>query len=172
MAPPAAIDVLPESDTSTFTLPDRLTIQGVAKRRAAEGRLVAGVAALADVDRFKGRSVHAHKPKARRWDREYCLIDRLMVVKDLDLGLLTGITITRSIQSRVESETSQLVEGCGTILEDAWDHLSRRRVAVERVLPVRRIQRQSASAWLFRKQDQPRLHVRWQTRPRARNVRF
>ena len=70
MAPLAAIDVLPESDTSTFTLPDRLTIQGVAKRRAAEGRLVAGVAALADVDRFKGRSVHSHKPKARRWDRE------------------------------------------------------------------------------------------------------
>jgi aromatic amino acid aminotransferase I len=70
MAPPGAIDVLPESDTSTFTLPDRLTIQGVAKRRAAEGRLVAGVAALADVDRFKGRSVHSHKPKARRWDRE------------------------------------------------------------------------------------------------------
>ena len=76
MAPPGAIDVLPESDTSTFTLPDRLTIQGVAKRRAAEGRLVAGVAALADVDRFKGRAVHSHKPKARRWDREYRLPDR------------------------------------------------------------------------------------------------
>lgn len=71
MAPPAAIDVLPESDTSTFTLPDRLTIQGVAKRRAAEGRLVAGVAAIADVDRFKGRAVHAHKQKARRWDRKF-----------------------------------------------------------------------------------------------------
>lgn len=70
MAPPAAIDVLPESDTSTFTLPDRLTIQGVAKRRAVEGRLVAGVAAVADVDRFKGRTVHAHKAKARRWDRK------------------------------------------------------------------------------------------------------
>lgn len=76
MAPPAAIDVLPESDTSTFTLPDRLTIQGVAKRRAAEGRLVAGVAALADVHRFKGRKVHAHKPKARRWDREYSPLHR------------------------------------------------------------------------------------------------
>lgn len=70
MAPPAAIDVLPESDTSTFTLPDRLTIQSVAKRRAAEGRLVAGVAAIADVDRFKGRNVHAHKSKAKRWDRK------------------------------------------------------------------------------------------------------
>jgi len=70
MAPPAAIEVLPESDTSTFTLPDRLTIQGVAKRRAAEGRLVAGVAAVADVERFKGRTVHSHKAKARRWDRK------------------------------------------------------------------------------------------------------
>jgi hypothetical protein len=57
MAPPAAIDVLPESDTSTFTVPDRLTIQGVAKRRAVEGRLIAGVAAVADVERFKGRIV-------------------------------------------------------------------------------------------------------------------
>ena len=74
MAPPAAIDVLPESDTSTFTLPDRLTIQGVAKRRAAEGRLVAGVAAIADIDRFKGRTVHSHKAKARRWDRK-CFLD-------------------------------------------------------------------------------------------------
>ena len=70
MAPPAAIDVLPESDTSTFTLPDRLTIQGVAKRRAAEGRLIAGVAAVADIERFKGRTVHSHKAKARRWDRK------------------------------------------------------------------------------------------------------
>ncbi|KAL1585930.1 hypothetical protein WHR41_04998 [Cladosporium halotolerans] len=73
MAPPAAIDVLPESDTSTFTLPDRLTIQSVAKRRAAEGRLVAGVAAIADVDRFKGRNVHAHKSKAKRWDHRFSL---------------------------------------------------------------------------------------------------
>jgi aromatic amino acid aminotransferase I len=79
MAPPAAIEVLPESDTSTFTLPDRLTIQGVAKRRAVEGRLIAGVAAVADIERFKGRTVHAHKAKARRWDRKsilYLEIDR------------------------------------------------------------------------------------------------
>jgi len=61
---------LPESDTSTFTVPGRLTVQGVAKRRAAEGRLVAGVAALADVERFKGRTAHLHKAKAKRWDRK------------------------------------------------------------------------------------------------------
>jgi len=77
MAPPAAIDVLPESDTSVFTVPDRLTIQGVAKRRAAEGKLVAGVAALADVEAFKGRTSHLHKAKAKRWDRKSFQIRRV-----------------------------------------------------------------------------------------------
>lgn len=70
MAPPAAIETLTESDTSIFTVPDRLTIQNVAKRRAAEGRLIAGVAALADVEAFKGRLHHIHKPRAKRWDRK------------------------------------------------------------------------------------------------------
>ena len=68
MAPPAAIEVLAESDTSTFTVPDRLTIQNVAKRRVASGKLIAGVAAVADVDAFKGRTAHLHKPKAKRFD--------------------------------------------------------------------------------------------------------
>lgn len=60
MAPSAAAgtldlvpEILPESDTSTFTIPDRLTIQGIAKRRAASGRLIAGVAAPADLEVFK-----------------------------------------------------------------------------------------------------------------------
>jgi aromatic amino acid aminotransferase I / 2-aminoadipate transaminase len=66
---PAAIEVLPETDTATFTIPDRLTIQNVAKRRAASGRLVAGVAAVADMEAFKGRTHHLHKGKAKRWDR-------------------------------------------------------------------------------------------------------
>ena len=68
MAPPAAIEVLAESDTSTFTVPDRLTIQSVAKRRAASGRLLAGVAAAANVGTFKGLTHHLHKSKAKRWD--------------------------------------------------------------------------------------------------------
>ncbi|KAK3112247.1 Aromatic/aminoadipate aminotransferase 1 [Teratosphaeriaceae sp. CCFEE 6253] len=68
MAPPSAVEVLPESDTSTFTIPDRLTIQHVAKRRAASGKLVAGVAAAADVGSFKGRTHHSHKALAKRWD--------------------------------------------------------------------------------------------------------
>ncbi|KAI7308976.1 aromatic amino acid aminotransferase 1 [Hortaea werneckii] len=66
--PPAAIQVLPESDTSTFTVPDRLTLQNLAKRRAASGKLVAGIAAPADIEQFKGRTQHLHKPKAKRWD--------------------------------------------------------------------------------------------------------
>ncbi|KAK5172127.1 Aromatic/aminoadipate aminotransferase 1 [Saxophila tyrrhenica] len=68
MAPPAAIETFPETDTTSFTVPDRLTIQHVAKRRAASGKLVAGVAAVADIDAFKGRTQHLHKGKAKRWD--------------------------------------------------------------------------------------------------------
>lgn len=69
MAPSAAtIEVLPETDTTTFTIPDRLTIQSVAKRRAASGKLIAGVAAIADVEAFKGRTHHLHKRLAKRWD--------------------------------------------------------------------------------------------------------
>ena len=68
MAPPAAIESFPETDTTSFTVPDRLTIQQVAKRRAASGQLVAGVAAVADVAAFKGRTQHLHKNAAKRWD--------------------------------------------------------------------------------------------------------
>ena len=63
------IEVLPETDTTTFTIPDRLTIQNVAKRRAASGKLIAGVAAIADLDLFKGQAQHGHKAKAKRWAR-------------------------------------------------------------------------------------------------------
>ena len=66
MAPPAAII----DEMSTFDPPADLTIGGIAKRRAAEGKLIAGVAALADVEAFKGRLHHIHKPRAKRWDRE------------------------------------------------------------------------------------------------------
>lgn len=71
MVPPAAtidVSVYPETDTSTFTIPDRLTIQSVAKRRAASGKLIAGVAAAADLEQYKGRTSHLHKPLAKRWD--------------------------------------------------------------------------------------------------------
>ena len=68
---PAAIEVLPETDTTTFTVPDPLRIQDIAKRRAASGKLIAGVAATADIDAFKGKTQHLHKPKAKRWDCMY-----------------------------------------------------------------------------------------------------
>ncbi|EME79304.1 uncharacterized protein MYCFIDRAFT_57678 [Pseudocercospora fijiensis CIRAD86] len=88
MSPAATRDVdvacpaiLPESDTTAFTVIDRLTVQGVANRRAASGKLVAGVAAPADLELFKklawddeltrslkGRTCHKHKPVAKRWD--------------------------------------------------------------------------------------------------------
>ncbi|CAK4033232.1 Aromatic amino acid aminotransferase [Lecanosticta acicola] len=76
MAPPAAtvdVEVDPDTDVKVATsfalpLPDRLTIESVAKRRAASGKLIAGVAAPAHVEHFKGRTSHAQKPLARRWD--------------------------------------------------------------------------------------------------------
>lgn len=76
MVPPAAtidVSVYPETDTTTFTIPDRLTIQAIAKRRAASGKLIAGVAAAADLEQYKGRTSHLHKPLAKRWDRTYTL---------------------------------------------------------------------------------------------------
>ncbi|TKA22984.1 hypothetical protein B0A50_07202 [Salinomyces thailandicus] len=71
MSPPSAIHVLPETDTSTFTIPDRLTLETIAKRRAASGKLVAGIAAAADVEQLKGRSSHAHKPLAKSWEHRF-----------------------------------------------------------------------------------------------------
>ncbi|EME44200.1 hypothetical protein DOTSEDRAFT_71877 [Dothistroma septosporum NZE10] len=72
MAPPAAtidLDICPEIGSATFiTVPDRLTVDKVAKRRAASGKLVAGVAAVADLEQFKGRTSHSHKALAKRWD--------------------------------------------------------------------------------------------------------
>jgi aromatic amino acid aminotransferase I len=58
MAPPAALDpqqmhASHDNDTLAFTIPDRLTVQTVAKRRAASAKLVAGVAAPADLNAFK-----------------------------------------------------------------------------------------------------------------------
>ena len=78
MAPPAAtidLDIFAETDAASFTVPDRLTVEKVAKRRAASGKLVAGALAAADLEQFKGRTSHSHKALAKRWDREYSLVD-------------------------------------------------------------------------------------------------
>ncbi|KAF2155742.1 aromatic amino acid aminotransferase 1 [Myriangium duriaei CBS 260.36] len=69
MAPPGMnIEVTAETDTTGITIPEPLTIAGIGKRRTAAGRLIAGVAAASDVEAFKGRGRHAHKPLSKRWD--------------------------------------------------------------------------------------------------------
>ncbi|KAF2224369.1 putative aromatic aminotransferase Aro8 [Elsinoe ampelina] len=69
MAPPGInVEVVAETDTTGVTLPEPLTLSGIGKRRTAAGRLVAGVAAAADVEAFKGITSHSHKHLARRWD--------------------------------------------------------------------------------------------------------
>ncbi|TKA78114.1 hypothetical protein B0A49_01798 [Cryomyces minteri] len=67
MAPPSAVEVEATSDTSAIVVPDPLTINGVPGRRAKSGRLIAGTAAPANSDMFKGHG-HGHKPMAHRWD--------------------------------------------------------------------------------------------------------
>ncbi|KAI9727906.1 MAG: Aromatic/aminoadipate aminotransferase 1 [Chrysothrix sp. TS-e1954] len=68
--PPPSADVAVEgvTDTQGFQMPDILTINDIEKLRTKAGKLVAGVAAKADVELFKGRGRHAHKPLAKRWD--------------------------------------------------------------------------------------------------------
>jgi aromatic amino acid aminotransferase I / 2-aminoadipate transaminase len=56
MAPPSAISIGIEgvTDTEAIVLPDPLTVNGVASRRAKAGKLVAGTAAYTSSDFFKG----------------------------------------------------------------------------------------------------------------------
>jgi len=64
------VEVKAVTDTSAITVPEPLTLLGIGTRRSAAGRLVAGVAANADVELFKGHIHHQHKNKAKRWDRK------------------------------------------------------------------------------------------------------
>lgn len=68
MAPPTAIDVHADSDTSAIVLPNPLDINGITENRKKAGKLMAGVAAYSDSDHFKSPWTHT-KPKAKRWDR-------------------------------------------------------------------------------------------------------
>jgi hypothetical protein len=72
MSPPSAIDVDVQAidDTTAITIPNPLTLEDVTARREATGKLIAGVAAVANVEQFKGDRHHNHKPKAKRWDRK------------------------------------------------------------------------------------------------------
>lgn len=135
MAPPAAIESLPETDTTTFTIPDPLKIQDIAKRRAASGKLIAGVAAAADVDAFKGKTQHLHKPKAKRWDCKYlpCHMRDVFLVMLLVNTLLTEY---RSSYDRGQDQEEQLVESGSQVSKDSRIDFSRRRLAIERVLPL------------------------------------
>jgi aromatic amino acid aminotransferase I len=89
MVPPAATysdssdDFSDSSSVASFILPDPLTVQGVAKRRAAYGKLIAREAASADCEVYKGRTSHLHKPLAQRWDREWPTLDRIRSCDDL-----------------------------------------------------------------------------------------
>ncbi|KAI7219701.1 aromatic amino acid aminotransferase 1 [Hortaea werneckii] len=47
-----------------------LTIRDIFERRTQSPRLVAGVAAVADVDSYKIRPKFSHKPMAKRWDHK------------------------------------------------------------------------------------------------------
>jgi aromatic amino acid aminotransferase I len=73
MAPPSAIEVTAESDTSGFTLPNPLTapVQSneIHGRRKKTNKAQWGTAAPADTANFRLRS-HSHKPMAKKWDRE------------------------------------------------------------------------------------------------------
>ena len=68
MSPPAAT-VEAASDTQAIVIPDPLTIEGIDARRAKLPKLKAGVAAPSDVEVFKGKGQHVHKPLAKTWDR-------------------------------------------------------------------------------------------------------
>ncbi|CAD0044693.1 unnamed protein product [Aureobasidium pullulans] len=61
MSPPSAIDVDVQAidDTTAVTIPNPLTLESVATRRAATGKLIAGVAAVANSTSRKGNSLKA-----------------------------------------------------------------------------------------------------------------
>ncbi|KAH0544487.1 hypothetical protein FGG08_001385 [Glutinoglossum americanum] len=66
MAPPTAVAIHAITDTAAAALPEPLTVDGVAKRRHAAGKLSGGVAAATSSDLFKGFGYC--KQRAKRWD--------------------------------------------------------------------------------------------------------
>ena len=69
--PPSAVALEAEDDTTGVFIPDVLTVDSVKALRGKSGKLVAGVAAKADIELFKGRGRHEKKAKAKRWDRRH-----------------------------------------------------------------------------------------------------
>ena len=68
--PPSATSLEAEDDTTGVLIPDPLTVDSVRALRTKSGKLVAGTAAKADIELFKGTGRHGKKPKAKRWERE------------------------------------------------------------------------------------------------------
>jgi aromatic amino acid aminotransferase I len=55
MSPPSAVEVEGVRDTEGIPLPNPLSVNGVFARRAKAGKLIAGTAAFASSDHFKGK---------------------------------------------------------------------------------------------------------------------
>jgi aromatic amino acid aminotransferase I len=75
MAPPSAIEVLAETDTTGITIPNPLTApiasNDILGRRKQTNRTQWGIAAASDTANFRLKSYES-KRKAKRWDRKDC----------------------------------------------------------------------------------------------------
>lgn len=85
MAPPAAIEVEAVTDTTGVTLPNPLSApvksNEINGRRRKTDKSQWGVAAPSDTANFRHKS-YDHKPKAKRWDREFALESRENCLRD------------------------------------------------------------------------------------------
>jgi hypothetical protein len=115
MAPPAAIEVTPVSDTTGVILPNPLTApvqsNDVYGRRKKTDRAQWGTAAPANTKNFRLRS-HDHKPKSKSWQRMFYN----PIGGTYRLTLLVQITsamkleFARVTHSKTQRNTSALLE--------------------------------------------------------------
>jgi aromatic amino acid aminotransferase I len=74
MAPPSAIEVSAETDTTGITIPNPLTApitsNNIFGRRKKANKSQWGIAAASDTANFRQKS-YENKPKAKCWDRKY-----------------------------------------------------------------------------------------------------
>jgi hypothetical protein len=74
MAPPSAIEVSAETDTTGVTIPNPLTApitsNDILGRRKKANKSQWGIAAGSNTANFRQKS-YENKPKAKRWDRKY-----------------------------------------------------------------------------------------------------
>jgi aromatic amino acid aminotransferase I len=78
MAPPSAIEVSAETDTTGVTIPNPLTApigsNEILGRRKKTNKSQWGIAAASDTANFRLKAYDS-KPKAKRWDRKHYLHD-------------------------------------------------------------------------------------------------